>query len=199
MTRTLCSEDNYLAPILAVAGHTLPSAVQPFPWEPLDDAAWGTILSAARTHRVTGELQAAVDDGALPATEVQARQARAAHRSAVLRVLSLERALIGLVDLLAASAIEVRVLKGAAVAHLDYARPGLRAFVDLDVLVRPADIDRAVRVLSGAGFTRTLAEPRPGFDRRFDKGTTLLSPARYELDLHRTFVLGPWGVLVDVD
>jgi Uncharacterised nucleotidyltransferase len=75
----------------------------------------------------------------------------------------------------------------------------LRSFVDLDILVRPADIDRAVRVLVAAGFVRTLAEPRPGFDRRFDKGTTLVSPAGYELDLYRTFVLGPWGVLVDLD
>jgi hypothetical protein len=56
-----------------------------------------------------------------------------------------------------------------------------------------------VSVLSKAGFVRTLAEPRPGFDRRFDKGMTLIPPAGFELDLHRTLVLGPWGVLVDLE
>lgn len=199
MARRLCTEDNYPLPLLAVAGYSLPGASRAFPREPLDDGSWASVMSAAHTHRVTGLLRAAIDGGALPATEVQARQARAAHRARMVRVLSLERELIALVDMLAESAIEIRLLKGTAVAHLDYSEPALRSFIDLDILVRPAEIDRAVRVLVAAGFVRTLAEPRPGFDRRFDKGTTLVSPAGYELDLHRTFVLGPWGVAVDLD
>jgi hypothetical protein len=123
---------------------------------------------------VTGLLNAAVDDGALPATESQVQQARATHLSITMRVLSLERELVTVVDLLAGEGIESRVLKGSAVAHLDYPDPALRSFIDLDVLVRASDIDRAVAVLSGAGFKRTLAQPRPGFDRRFDKGLTLI-------------------------
>ena len=199
MARRLCGEDNYPLPLLAVAGYALPEASRAFPREPLGDESWPTVLLAAHTHRMTGLLRAAIDGGALPATETQARQARAAHRARTVRVLSLERELIAVVNLLAASAIETRVLKGTAVAHLDYSQPALRSFIDLDILVRPADIDRAAHVLGAAGFARTLAEPRPGFDRRFDKGTTLVSPAKYELDLHRTFVLGPWGVAVDLD
>ena len=199
MARRLCGEENYPPPLLAVAGFGLPRARRAFPREPLADEPWAALLSAARSHRLTGHLRAAVDQDALPATEAQAHQARVAHRSAMLRVLSLERELISVVDLLATSDIEVRVLKGSAFARLDYAQPALRSFIDLDILVRPTDIDRAVRVLVTAGFMRTLAQPRPGFDRRFDKGTTLASPTGYELDLHRTFVLGPWGALVDLD
>lgn len=199
MARRLCGEDNYPPPLLAVAGFGLPAASRSFPRQPLGDMSWASVLAAAHAHRVTGLLRAAIDGGALPVTEVQAQQARAVHRSVMMRVLSLERELIAVVDLLAESAIETRALKGSAVAHLDYPQPALRSFVDLDILVRPADINRAVRVLVAAGFVRTLAEPRPGFDRRFDKGTTLRSPARFESDLHRTFVLGPWGVLVDLD
>ncbi|MQA14198.1 MAG: hypothetical protein GEV09_08505 [Pseudonocardiaceae bacterium] len=199
MARRLCDEDNYPPPLLAVAGFGLPGASRAFPREPVTDDSWTALLSAARTHRLAGLLRAAIDQGAMPATEAQAQQARAAHRSVMVRVLSLERELIAVVDLLAASGIETRALKGSAVAHLDYPQPALRSFIDLDILVRAVDIDDAVRVLVAAGFVRTLAEPRPGFDRRFDKGTTLRSPAGYELDLHRTFVLGPWGVLVDLD
>lgn len=199
MVRKRCGEDNYPPPLLAVAGYGLPGASRAFPRQPLDDSSWTSVLSAAHTHRLTGSLRAAIDGGVLPATDAQVHQARAAHRSAMVRVLSLERELITVVDLLAASAVETRVLKGTAVAHLDYRQPALRSFIDLDILVSPADIDRAVRVLVVAGFVRTLAEPRPGFDRRFDKGTTLASPAGYVLDLHRTFVLGPWGVAVDLD
>ncbi len=193
MGRRLCGEEHYPLPLLAVAGYGVPGASRAFPAEPLDDESWAGVLSAAHHHRLTGSLLAAIVGGALPTTEVQAHQAQAAHRSAMVRVLSLERELIAVVDLLAASEIETRVLKGAAVAHLDYRQPAQRSFIDLDILVRPVDIDRAVSVLVAAGFVRTLAEPRPGFDRRFDKGTTLVSPAGYELDLHRTFVLGPGG------
>lgn len=198
MARSRCGEDSYPSPLLAVAGFGLPGASRAFPREPLDDDSWTSVLPAAQTHRVTGLLRAAIDSGALPATEAQAQQARAAHRSRMVRALSLEQELIAVIDLLAGSDIETRVLKGSAVAHLDYPQPALRSFIDLDILVRPVDIDAAVRVLVAAGFARTLAEPRPGFDRRFDKGTTLRSPAGFELDLHRTFVLGPWGFLVDI-
>jgi hypothetical protein len=200
MGRRLCGEDEYPSPLLAVAGHRLPHAVRTFPDEPLDDQAWSDLLAAAKTHRTTGLLHAAIRDAAMPATDAQAQQARAAHRAALGRVLAMERELVAVVELMSAAGIDCRALKGSAVAHLDYADPAMRSFIDVDILVRGRDIERAVSVLADAGFNRTLAEPRPGFDRRFDKGMTLIpASANYELDLHRTFVLGPWGVLPDWD
>jgi hypothetical protein len=199
LARRLCGEDSYPLPLLAVAGFGLPGASRTFPDGPLTEESWAQLQRAAHAHRLSGLLRAAVDAGALPATEAQRQRARAAHMAATARVLALEGELVELVDLLTGAGIETRVLKGTAVAHLDYAQPAVRSFIDLDILVRPTDFDRAVHVLAGAGFVRRLAEPRPGFDRRFDKGTTLVSPTGYELDLHRTFVLGPWGVLVDID
>lgn len=199
MGRRLCGEENYPGPLLAVASHGLDGAKRTFPDSPLDPEQWTSLLSEAQSNRLTGPVLASIDEGALPATAQQAAQARAAHRLNVVRALSLEQELIAVVDLLASSAIEIRVLKGSAVAHLDYRTPSLRSFIDLDILVGPDHFDRAVAALATAGFTRKLAEPRPGFDRRFDKGTTMVSPTGYELDLHRTFVLGPWGVFVDLD
>lgn len=199
MVRKHCSENNYPHPLLAVAGFGLPGATRAFPHAPLCDELWASVMSSARTHRVTGLLHAAIDAGAFPSTEAQAHQVRAAHTSVMVWVLSLERELLPVIDLLAEASIETRVLKGTAVAHLDYPALELRSFIDLDLLIRAEDFDRAVRVLVAAGFVRRLPEPRPGFDSRFDKGTTLEGPAGYELDLHRTFVLGPWGLLVDLD
>lgn len=199
MARRICGEENYPAPLLAVAGHGLPGATRPFPTHPVGDDDWDAVLAAAGTNRITGLLVASIEAEVLPATAPQVQAARSTHRARTARVLALEAQLIAVLDLLAGAAIGARVLKGPAVAVLDYQRPELRSFIDMDVLVEAGSFGRAVRVLSEAGFVRTLAEPRPGFDRRFDKGTTMVSPAGFELDLHRTLVLGPWGVRVKLD
>ncbi len=157
------------------------------------------MLAGALSHRMTGFLQKVIDEELLVVTPPQARAANQAHRTSMLRALALESELLDVAALLAAAGIEILVLKGSAVANLDYSDPVLRPFTDLDIAVRPDAIDSAVATLMGAGFRRTLAEPRTGFDRRFDKGVTLRHPTGYGLDLHRTFVLGPWGVLVDIE
>jgi hypothetical protein len=198
VARRLCGESAYPAALLVVASHGLPGASRPSPTEPLASDEWTALLTAAESHRVLGLLRSTVDAGLLPATDAQRTQARSAHRMVLLRVLSLEQHLVKVTSLLAEAGIESRVLKGSAYAHLDYPDPALRSFIDLDLLFRPSDIARTVAVLSSAGFERTLAEPRPGFDRRFDKGTTLRCED-FEIDLHRTFVLGPWGFRVQLD
>ena len=92
-----------------------------------------------------------------------------------------------------------RVLKGPAFAHLDYPDPGLRVFGDIDLLVRSEDFDAAIATLSAAGFKRKFTEVRTGFDHRFGKGACLRGPNGHELDLHRTFVMGPYGLTLDLD
>jgi membrane-associated phospholipid phosphatase len=195
--RRLCPADAYPEPLLAVAGHRLPGARPAFPDRPLDGPAWTELVAGAERNRLTGLLLAAITDGALPTTPEQRRQVTTIHRANQIRVLALEQQMITIVGRLAAEGIDSRTLKGSAVAHLDYPEPGLRSFIDMDLLVRADDVDRTVATLTAAGFTRTLAEPRPGFDRRFDKGLTMITPTGFELDLHRTFVLGPWGMRVD--
>jgi hypothetical protein len=103
------------------------------------------------------------------------------------------------VSALDGAGIENRVLKGSAAAHLDYADPAERTFVDVDILVRGEEFDRAALTLSRHGYRRLVPEIRPGFDRRFGKGCTLRSETGYEVDLHRTFVTGPFGLTVRLD
>lgn len=198
ITRRLCDVDSYPASLPAVAAHGLPGSTLSFPPDFLGGESWAGLLAGVRKHRLIGHLRAAIDAGTFPATAEQADDVRAQHRGILLRVLALERELTRVVDLLSEFEVDSRVLKGSAVAHLDYPQPALRSFIDLDILVREDDIERTVAVLSSADFARTLAEPRPGFDRRFDKGLTLRHPTGFELDLHRTFVLGPWGRLLDL-
>jgi hypothetical protein len=166
----------------------------PLPDAPLTDDVWADLLARSCSQRLTGFLARAVCDGALPTRPDQAAQAAAAHREAMATVLLLERLLLDTADLLTAAGIAVRVLKGSSVAHLDYPELELRSFGDVDLLVRSEQFDDAVAALAQAGHRRRFPQPRPGFDRRFSKGTSFVTADGTEIDLHRTFAMGPFGL-----
>lgn len=51
-----------------------------------------------------------------------------------------------------AAGVQAAVAKGVALALSVYANPGLRPFVDIDVLIKPASLKRADGVLRGLGY-----------------------------------------------
>lgn len=162
----------------------------------IEAGSWARLLQEATNQRLTGLLTAMVLDGSLEPTGEQEEALVEAHRAALARDLLVERTVLWAVGCLDAAGVDHRVLKGTATAHLDYDDPGLRSFVDADLLVRPDHWDRAVGALENGGARRESREPRRGWDRRFAKGVTLTTPGRYEIDLHRTFVFGPLGFTV---
>lgn len=178
----------------AVAAHGLAGTTLHLPTEPLRMGQFLQLLRSAQLQRITGLLWAAMRDGALPTTDEQLERAEWAHVEALAGVLSLERFLLDTVEALRGAGIPTRVLKGPALAHLDYPDPAWRTFGDVDLLVRAEDFDGAVAVITSLGHRRRNPEPRPGFDRRFSKGTSFLTDEGLELDLHRTFTMGPFGV-----
>ncbi len=123
---------------------------------------------------------------------------RAEERSLSL-VVMLEWELCAMAERLERAGVPFRVLKGPAIAHLDERIPSMRPFGDLDLLVRSADIARAIDVVTAAGGTRRIAEPRRGFDRRFSKGVSFGFERNLEVDLHRTLALGVFGLTIDLD
>ena len=179
-----------------VAAYGLADAPEGLAAGPLDDAAWAELVAAVQAERLTGHLLAAVSDGALPATDGQFDEAVDAHLGALGTVLRLEQLLLDVAGRLGAAGIDVRVLKGSAVAHHLYPDPALRTFADVDLLVPADHFDRAVDVIVAADGKRQFPQPRPGFDRRFAKGTSFSMPGFMEIDLHRTFVSGPFGLTV---
>ena len=182
----------------AVAAYKLPCPRSlrpvPMPDEPLADGVWAELLARCSSQRLSGFLLLAVRDGAIPTRSAQADQVATAHRDAMGTVLLLERLLLDTVALLSSAGIALRVLKGSSAAHLDYPAPELRAFGDVDLLVRSEQFDEAVSVLVGAGHRRRYPQPRPGFDRRFSKGASFVTRKGSELDVHRSFAMGPFGL-----
>ncbi|CCG01334.1 nucleotidyltransferase family protein [Blastococcus saxobsidens] len=182
----------------SIAASGMECAQGAWPAEPLDDVAWAELLRRVRAERLPGFLVHAIGSGALAATPQQAVQAKREHLVAVGRVLGIETGALQILRQLASAGVQARVLKGPAVAQLDYPDPALRLFVDIDLIVRSDDFDRAVVALTEAGHHRRHRQPRPGFDRRFSKGTSFVVSDHLVVDLHRTFVMGPFGLWVDL-
>ncbi len=180
-----------------VAAWLLPGAV-PLD-QPADDDEAMELVDRAIGARMVGPLVLAVEHGGLWLPDDQQAQLADAHEAAMQWCVHLEQRLLEMVDQFDRARIDVMVIKGPAVAHLDEPDPALRSFGDLDLLVRSADLDRAVALLQGNGARRRIPEHRPGFDRRFEKSVGLTGRDHVEFDLHRTLCRGPLGVRIPLD
>lgn len=93
-------------------------------------------------------------------------------------------------DALAGAGVEWLLFKGPVLSEAVYQRAGTRSYGDLDVLVRPADVDLAITALRVAGavpwghgrFTQAADEIRQ---------LTLVMPQGSPLDLHWDIVAPP--------
>ena len=188
-------------PVLAraVAAHGLVGTTLGFPDAPIDPLAWRHLIGLTKHQRITGLLLSAIVDGALPATAEQREEAEVAHKASMMTALALDATLVGTARWLDDAGVGYRVIKGTGVAHLDYPDPAMRSFGDIDLLVRSSQYDDAVEALVAAGHRRRFPEPRPAFDRRFGKGTCLVSAQGVEIDLHRTLAMGPFGLSIDLE
>lgn len=184
--------------VRAIAAHGIAGTLRAFPEAPLEETVWRDLLAVAAMQRLLGLLVDALVQGAFPATDEQLTLAGRAHHEAMARVLVLERRLLETVRVLADEGIDVRAVKGPVTAHAVYPNPALRTFGDVDVLVPTEQFDAAAAVFERSGHRRRWPQLRPGFDRRFGKGATLLAPDHLEVDLHRTFVQGVYGMTVDL-
>jgi hypothetical protein len=157
------------------------------------------VLEGVDLHRLSGLLQEATTAATFPVTPEQQHDVDALHLRWCGNVLRLEQHLLSVADALDAATIEFVVLKGTAVAHLDYPDPAARLFADVDLLFRSEKFDPALAVLSELGYVRPVPEPRPGFDRRFGKGATLIGQDQQSVDAHRNLVFATFGFSIDLE
>jgi hypothetical protein len=124
------------------------------------DAAALEIVAAAREHRVSALLSWSLDRAGRLSTLSEG--VRIALRQDVLdAALSrgrLEQGLGAAANALEAEGIPFLLLKGAALGGLVYAEPAHRAMTDVDILVYPDALDRALAVLGRHGFTLPSVE-----------------------------------------
>lgn len=167
---------------------------------PRTDEEWRALLAVVEPDRLGGLLARAIREGEIELPPEQVADAAALHDRAMRWCLRLERRMLGVAAELTDRGVPFRVLKGLAVAHLDYEDPADRVFRDMDLLVPSADLERTVDILTGLGFLPTQVEPRRGFQREFGKGRSTSAPDGVEVDVHRTLAMGPYAHLIgDVD
>jgi hypothetical protein len=186
------------ASVRAVAAHGLGRSPTTMPGKPLDPAQWRKLLARVRKERIIPLLADAITSGSFPASDAQLVEVLELETTAMAAVLTLEATLVQVAETFASARIPFRVLKGPAVAHLDYPDPSLRDFGDIDLLVHPDDLDRAIAILLEQGYVRRFPEPRAGFDRRFTKSVSVVNSDGRELDLHRTLAAGVFGLRVKI-
>ncbi len=188
---------NLLTAVKQVAAFGLPGR-EPRPVALLsDDDSWTAFLDSIVRQRLTGFAVAAMEAGFLQPKDHQAQELVDRQREAMVQAVELERRLIGVFEALEAAGLEPVVLKGPALAHQVYPDPAWRAFGDIDLLVATHEWRRACSVLRDLGYRRRLPEPRRGFDERFGKAAMHVGPDGSEIDLHRTLVIGPFGLWID--
>jgi hypothetical protein len=160
---------------------------------------WDEVLGRLNNDRITGFAVAAAEEGWLKLSASQADALLEAHRKAMLAPLAVERGLLEVATEFQRLDVEFVVLKGPAVAHTVYPDASWRYFGDLDLLVRAKDWRKACSTLQKLGYRRDLPEPRAGFDERFGKAAEFWRQGGISVDLHRTLVLGPFGLWIEPD
>ena len=171
--------------------------------QPID---WTTLVSSAMRHGVTAQAFARlleVAESELPADVAHASRAHIDHLRAHNRELIGE--LLAIVDALKAASIDVIPLKGPLLAHLVYGDATIRACRDLDILVRQADVERALDVLNELAY-RPYSE-KPDLTPRQEAALSALTGqavlwrpgARAAIEPHWDLVPGNLRLAIDYD
>lgn len=174
----------------AAVAHGLPGAARPVGAPPTLTAG---VIALAEQHRVQGLLWEAIEGGAVVGDDDLVAAARESLLAALRTCLLAEETAALACGALLFAGVDVRVLKGVAIAHLDHADPAERVFGDADLLVRRADYKGALAALVAAGFVRAEPPVRGWWEKRFGKAIVLHAPSGAELDLHLAITGGYFG------
>jgi hypothetical protein len=170
------------------------------PTVPVEATAAEAVLARARFDRLSGFLAAAVLAGAVQADDdsVWSPLWQQWHEE-LLACVRLEALVVRTAELLDRAGIRWRLTKGAALAHLDYPEPSVRTFGDVDIIVHPSDWSAAFTVLTTSGYRREAPTLPCRYDDRYGKGATLTTEDGFEIDLHRRFAIGRFGVTAKME
>ena len=160
------------------------------PLAPANEIA--TLRLALRDH-LTGFVALSESAGEIKLSDIGKAALRNQWHDELLASVVLESFAIRTAEILNDAGARWLLTKGPALAHLDYPDPSMRTFGDIDIVIHPRDWDLACRVLTDHDYLREVPAISTMYDNRFGKGATFVS-GPLELDLHRRFAIGRFGV-----
>lgn len=169
------------------------------PWpEPLalTAADVSALCSTAPHEGLVALLGAALELGVVDADDAAVSVVSTEWAERMAWCVQLDTVLLGIGELLAGAGIDMRVLKGVAIATLDEPDAAWRSYGDVDVLV-PADrfLD-AVDVLATAGWRPAVPPVSRRWLGAYAKSVTLVDGSGVQVDLHRMLAAGVLGTRV---
>jgi hypothetical protein len=163
---------------------------------------WHGLIAAALAHGTAPFLCHHLLETVPEALPPDLAEAAASHRAAARQAFAAGKAeLLGLIAALAQAGIEALPFKGPALAWQAYGPPAaaLRNFRDLDLLIRPGDIDRCLATLEQLGFRSPVADLSPAIlaAYRAHNGQDILFPEanvqHLPVEPHWAFAPGNFG------
>ena len=157
---------------------------------PLATIDWSRFLRLARFHRIEGLVWNALSNCADSMPEA-ARYALAGHATAIAaHNLTAAADCRELLSRFQAERVPILFLKGLTVGALAYGNPALKAAIDIDLLVDPADLAKAAGLLRQCGYR--LTTPRESaadailhaWHRSWKESVWMKSAPRLQIDLH---------------
>lgn len=177
-----------------IAARGLATSAQP-PRKPIGAHDWRNILAETTRHRLEGLAIAAVAERDLTLEDDDLAALGQLELELVRQRRDYETRIGGILEMLDAARVPVRILKGLAVARLDYPDEMWRLTGDLDIAVPATHLHTAIDALLAAGGDWIDPEPTAEWITLVGKGATVLLPdPAMEVDLHRILVWGPFGV-----
>src|SRR6266853_4141883 len=151
---------------------------------------WARLLALAEDHGVASHLIASLrgfEEGLIPPETRQALVDR--QRAQIFLTLRLTAELFRILQQFTSEGIGALVVKGPVLAVRAYGDPAMRAYGDLDLLVRQRDIRRATELMSAAGYAPAV--PLSAIDSGKIPGQYLFSKPDSKLivELHNDYTL----------
>src|SRR5207244_3903883 len=159
-------------------------------WQPPADLA--SLIAAAARHQLTPLLGTVLADR--PGAEPWAATLRQERYYTVRRQAQLATLAGPYLDALHARGIPVIVLKGGVLAERYYHRPDDRPMHDVDLLLRPGDVEKALALAADVGLQRFDDAHTLDFDLRFDTKTVL---THHPHDLRQPSLDLHWALMRD--
>ena len=176
-------EHRLLALALPVGGEEAAREIRGLCAGPMD---WEYLLDAGYRLGARAQLGDAIRGAGAAVPEGVRSECQEALTRGVMRFIVATRVMDDLRRALHVAGVRFLVLKGLSLASEIYRQPGLRPIGDLDILVAPGDLDKALGALRGLGYEMPAGSLPVYFYRRHHFHLTLLKDGWYGMpvELH---------------